>query len=47
MWIVIWLSAVVVGVFASSNKGNTGTGIVLTLLLSWMYCIITDVFYHL
>ena len=43
MWIVIWLSAVVVGAIVGSNKGKTGTGIVLTLLLSWIGVIIVAV----
>lgn len=43
MWIVIWLSAVVVGAIVGSNKGKTGTGIVLSLLLSWIGVIIVAV----
>jgi len=43
MWIVIWLSAVLVGAIIGSNKGKTGTGIVLTLLLSWIGVIIVAV----
>ena len=43
MWIVIWLSAVLVGAIIGSNKGKTGTGIVLSLLLSWIGVIIVAV----
>lgn len=40
MWIIIWFSAVVVGAIVGGNKGKTGTGIVLSLLLSWIGVII-------
>lgn len=43
MWVIIWLSAVVVGGLVGSNKGKTGTGIVLSLLLSWVGVIIVAV----
>jgi hypothetical protein len=43
MFIVIWFSAVIVGAIIGSGKGKTGTGVVLTLLLSWIGVIIIAV----
>ncbi len=41
--IIIWLSATIVSTIIGSQKGKTGTGFVLGLLLSWVGVIIIAV----
>jgi hypothetical protein len=43
MWIIFWFSAVLVGGIVGSNKGKTGKGIILSVLLSWLGVIIIAV----